>query len=245
MLKEDSDGVVLFHFKKGRAFSGLIGVAATYFEDDSDDENRGVPIIVLTDSFAGLSPGVSLLLDEEPMYVGAFDTSQDNTILLEIKGDKGILYKNGVILFQGAFEDPHPHVFPFVVPIDSGSYLKDVVCDYFSLRLEETSEVVQLSCPGSNGSIEVTITGGFPPYDYLWSNSATSSTISGLDAGTYTLTVTDDSNDEFVLEYEISFPAIRDTIENFVVKPILLLHPLRGLITPSERIVLPLASRDG
>ncbi|HYV91802.1 MAG TPA: T9SS type A sorting domain-containing protein [Chitinophagales bacterium] len=44
---------------------------------------------------------------------------------------------------------------------------------------------------GSNGTATATASGGTPNYDYLWSNGATTSTISNLQAGTYTVTVTD------------------------------------------------------
>ncbi len=42
-----------------------------------------------------------------------------------------------------------------------------------------------------DGSITVNITGGSGQYGYLWSNGETTKTISGLCAGTYTITVTD------------------------------------------------------
>lgn len=42
-----------------------------------------------------------------------------------------------------------------------------------------------------NGSITVAASAGTPPYSYLWSTSQTNSTITGLPAGTYTVTVTD------------------------------------------------------
>jgi gliding motility-associated-like protein len=43
----------------------------------------------------------------------------------------------------------------------------------------------------SNGVASVHITNGIPPFTYLWSNSSTNDTISGLPAGTYTVTITD------------------------------------------------------
>lgn len=46
---------------------------------------------------------------------------------------------------------------------------------------------------GSNGAISVIASGGTPTYNYLWSNGATTSTISGLTAGTYSVTVTDNN----------------------------------------------------
>lgn len=44
---------------------------------------------------------------------------------------------------------------------------------------------------GERGEIVSTVTGGQAPYSYLWSNGATSSTITDLLPGTYTLIVTD------------------------------------------------------
>lgn len=49
-----------------------------------------------------------------------------------------------------------------------------------------------ISCKGgNNGSTDVTVSGGTSPYTYLWSNGALTKNISGLSAGTYSLTVTD------------------------------------------------------
>ncbi|MEO8150644.1 MAG: T9SS type A sorting domain-containing protein [Bacteroidia bacterium] len=44
---------------------------------------------------------------------------------------------------------------------------------------------------GSNGSASVSAGGGTPPYSYLWSTSAVTSSIGGLGAGSYCVTVTD------------------------------------------------------
>lgn len=52
---------------------------------------------------------------------------------------------------------------------------------------------VNAACGGSNGSATVSASGGTNPYTYLWSNSATTTTISNLSAGTYFVTVTDAS----------------------------------------------------
>src|SRR5581483_7002187 len=47
------------------------------------------------------------------------------------------------------------------------------------------------SCNGGSGSATATVTGGTPQYTYSWSNGATTSGITGLAPGSYTIIVTD------------------------------------------------------
>jgi len=54
-----------------------------------------------------------------------------------------------------------------------------------------TASGVTATCGNHNGSVSVSTAGGVPGYQYLWSNGATSQTVSGLAANTYTVTVTD------------------------------------------------------
>jgi subtilisin-like proprotein convertase family protein len=46
-------------------------------------------------------------------------------------------------------------------------------------------------CSGATGLVSTAVTGGTPPFTYLWSTGATSPGIGNLAAGTYTVTVTD------------------------------------------------------
>ena len=58
--------------------------------------------------------------------------------------------------------------------------------------LSLSTNIVNVSCSGgTNGSVDLSVSGGTPPFTYLWSNAAVTQDISGLSAGTYLVTVTD------------------------------------------------------
>jgi subtilisin-like proprotein convertase family protein len=51
--------------------------------------------------------------------------------------------------------------------------------------------VTQAQCGTNDGSINLSVTGAFPPYSFAWSNGATTEDIAGIGAGTYEVFVTD------------------------------------------------------
>ena len=60
---------------------------------------------------------------------------------------------------------------------------------------------------GSNGSITAIAAGGTAPFTYLWSNNATTPTITSLTAGSYSVTVTDSTTAIGTRSFTISEPA--------------------------------------
>ena len=75
--------------------------------------------------------------------------------------------------------------------------------------LVATGSGTNVSCNGgNNGTATVTVTGGTEPYTYLWSNGATTQSISGLTAGTYNVTVTDAHGCEATASYTVTQPAV-------------------------------------
>lgn len=66
---------------------------------------------------------------------------------------------------------------------------------------------VNILCNGlENGSATVSVTGGTPPYTYLWSSGATGATANNLPAGLVTVTITDAANCTWVDEVVIEEP---------------------------------------
>ncbi|MDP4821639.1 MAG: SprB repeat-containing protein, partial [Saprospiraceae bacterium] len=53
--------------------------------------------------------------------------------------------------------------------------------------------VLQPVIRGADGELEVQVTGGTAPFDYLWNTGDTTAQLSGLAGGTYSVTVTDDN----------------------------------------------------
>ena len=97
----------------------------------------------------------------------------------------------------------------------TGSFIENLPAGIYSVTVTDAnsctatadaislSELPELSCEvvvlqeptmGNNGSLSVNIDGGTLPFSYSWSTGATTQTITGLMAGTYTVTVTDANN---------------------------------------------------
>ena len=67
--------------------------------------------------------------------------------------------------------------------------------------------VTNVTCPGGmDGGASVTATGGTGNLTYNWSSGGTASTVSGLAAGTYTVTVTDGNNCQVSSQVTITEP---------------------------------------
>ncbi len=80
-----------------------------------------------------------------------------------------------------------------------------VSCTDLGVSISSQSNV---SCNGfSDGTATAGPSGGTPPYSYSWSNSATTSSINGVTAGTYNVTVTDDNGCTAMTSVTITQPS--------------------------------------
>ena len=82
-----------------------------------------------------------------------------------------------------------------------------VVTEPTLLVLNAPTQVNDVCFNGTTGSLTANATGGTGPYSYLWSNTASTQTISNLAAGPYTLAVKDAGNCTATATYTITQPA--------------------------------------
>jgi gliding motility-associated-like protein len=106
---------------------------------------------------------------------------------------------------------------PWVRPSENTTYSVTITNEYgctatasvaVSIRqYEAVADLTAASCHGSHdGAVSLTVTGGTPPYFYLWSNGATTPSLTQLGAGTYTVTITDDTGCRGVDSFTIAQP---------------------------------------
>ena len=73
--------------------------------------------------------------------------------------------------------------------------------------LTQTSSQVDVLCFGDDtGTATVTVTDGTAPYTYLWNDGQTAATATGLVAGDYDVTITDDNGCQLVANFTINEP---------------------------------------
>lgn len=80
--------------------------------------------------------------------------------------------------------------------------------------LSLTGKAIDAACKyAATGELEIQVSGGTQPYQAVWSNAASGTTIGNLSAGNYTVTITDANSCIHTQQFSISEPAAEFIIE--------------------------------
>jgi len=111
--------------------------------------------------------------------------------------------------YQGYGSDPLPSACGTFVSGETEDYCLTIASGAIC-NMDVVSTVQQPGCSASqDGAISVTVSGGTPGYTYSWNNGAGNvSSISGLSAGNYILTVTDASGCDTTIAYNLSYTTV-------------------------------------
>lgn len=179
-----------FTWDNGTTTEDLNDVCADKYVVDIEDAN-------------GCTISDSIILTQPDALTLVWDSIKHNDCYQDSLGVLRVDVSNGTLPYiyswnhDGALTDSIAKNLPagiYTVIITDANGCSDSISDTITQPTEISiiGNVTNSRCNGSdNGAIETNISGGTPPYTYLWDNAEVTNDISGLAPATYCLTVTD------------------------------------------------------
>ena len=159
--------------------------------------------VVVTDSIGCTASGSFVISEPTPLSVST--TVIDEQTFNGCDGSATAIVSGGTGPYTYQWDDPAAQTTATASNLCPGTYtvvvtdangctetvtvtVNPLLCTGYSVAVNTTG----LSCfEAGDGTATAVVTGGTPPFAHLWSNGETTPTITGLSAGTYTVTVTD------------------------------------------------------
>ncbi len=185
------------------------------------DLAAGTYTVTVTDA-AGCEETATVTLTEPDQVTGILDERTDVLCFGESTGSLSIIPQGGTGPYNFLWNTVPPQTGPEIIDVPAGIYTVTITdvngCIGFAEAeitepddpLTGSVSVTPPTCNGfSDGTAEANVTGGTPPYTYQWSSNPTNNTPNetGIAAGSYNLTVTDDNGCTLVIPFNISQPA--------------------------------------
>ncbi len=96
-----------------------------------------------------------------------------------------------------------------ITDANSCTAVQAVVVNVYNCAVSAQPAVTNVTCANlSNGTAAVSLSGGTAPFNYVWSNGASSQSVSGLAAGAYLVTVTDGAGCTTLVTANITQPPV-------------------------------------
>jgi gliding motility-associated-like protein len=179
-----------FNWNNGLTSEDITGVVA------------GSYTVTVADSRGCLSTGSATITEPLPLFLNIASyndllCSGDSSGAIDVTANGGVpaysyLWSNGET--SEDIDELKLGTFTVTVTDNNGCTvsISQVISEPTPLVISVTS--VDVNCfSGSNGSIDVTVTGGTPSYSFLWSTFETSEDIANLQAGVYNVIVSDNN----------------------------------------------------
>ena len=148
---------------------------------------------------AAVSQPEQLVIDAEPIEIACPDQTVD-IATISVQGGVGpYQYRwtgpNNFTANTPSIFDVPPGSYTLVVTDANRCTAVEIVDIVVPPPFNLSTQVTPVSCfGGTNGAIDVTVTGASPPYSFTWSNGARTEDLTGIVSGTYSVSVTDRNN---------------------------------------------------
>ncbi len=191
----------------GASASGGTSVYSFLWNDNATSAIRsgiatGTYSVTLTDA-NGCVEETSLTITEPPLLSIQVNAIQDLLCFGDTNGSIDAIANGGTAPITYAWSNGENTAqltniiagnYSLTVTDDNGCMADSVIALSQPDSIAINASIILALCDNTNdGSIATSVIGGVAPYSYAWSNAETADSISGLEAGNYTLTVTDDN----------------------------------------------------
>ncbi|MBI4649578.1 MAG: SprB repeat-containing protein, partial [Bacteroidia bacterium] len=162
----------------------------------------GIYNVIVTD-YHGCTESINATVNNITTLVAEITSSTNNLCYGDCDGDATVTINGGTLPYEYLWNDTLAQTTLTAVGLCAGDYTVTVFdsigCQSFDIititepaAINSTHTATMVSCfGGSNGAIDIDISGGTPEYSYLWPDSTIADSISELAAGIYVATITD------------------------------------------------------
>jgi len=207
----DSNGLVTFTPFGTGPFTQTWGTGAS--GDTLDSLPSGIYPLTLIDSIGCQTTSRAFVPDSNAPTIGLNSLSNvscfganDGAIEIQVTSNHGaeVLWNSGDTSTSISDLDPNEYLVSVNDSLGCTAFASYEIHDVSTPLVVDLIETGNYCHEGENGALEIIVTGGSPAYSLQWSTGGSSTKISSLIAGNYTVTVTDNDGCKQIMESSIS-----------------------------------------